>query len=318
VVPGEAVALHWLEVPAGLTPLQAIAAARLVAVEVSLQPLADMHVAVGAETEGSLRPVALVPALVMAGWIGRLQAAELDPEVVIPEPLLLAPPPEGFARYHRGSTPIYRGKADAFSVESDLAELVVAQAPVHEVADEVFEGGLAAAITDPVVNLRQGPFAKRRHWKIEWALLRRLAGLAAALLFVTLAIQIVLIFRYTFEADRLEAERSRVAAAALPGISAANAADRLGGRLAELGGGGAGYSALAPRLFAAIQATPGASLTALAYEPDGSLRATVQGETGAAIVLLQQQLSAGGLSALAGPERNAGGRPTADITVRAQ
>lgn len=319
VVPGEAVALHWLGVPAGLTPAQAIAAARLVAAEVSLQPLADMHVAVGAENaEGSLRPVALVPALVMAGWIGRLQAAGLDPDVVIPEPLLLAPPPDGFARYDRGGTPIYRGQADAFSVEPDLAELVVAEAPVHEIADEAFEGGLAAAIADPVVNLRQGAFAKRRRWRIEWPLLRRLAGLAAALLLVTLAIQTVLIFRYTFEADRLEAERTQVAAAALPGISAANAADRLSGRLADLGGGGAGYSALAARLFAAVQATPGASLIALAYEPDGSLRATVQGDTGAAIVLLQQQLSAGGVSALAGPERNAGGRPTADITVRAQ
>jgi general secretion pathway protein L len=319
VVPGEAVALHWLEVPAGLTPLQASAAARLVAAEVSLQPLSDMHVAVGAEaSEGALRPVAIVPALAMAGWLGRLQTAGLDPDVMVPEPLLLAPPAEGFARYARGGTPLYRGQADAFSVEPDLAELVVADAPVEDLADEAFECGLAANIADPVVNLRQGAFAKRRRWRLEWPLIRRLAGLAAALILVTLAIQIVLIYRYTFEADRLEAERTRIAAAALPGISAVNAADRLSGRLADLGGGGAGYSALSSRLFAAIQATPGASLTALAYEPDGSLRATVQGETSTAISLLQQQLSAGGLSALAGPERNAGGRPTTDLTVRAQ
>jgi general secretion pathway protein L len=318
VVPGEAVALHWLEVPAGLTPAQAVAAARLVAADVSLQPLADMHVAVGAEAgEGALRPVALVPALAMAGWIGRLQAAGLDPDVVLPEPLLLAPPVEGFARYHRGATPLYRGQADAFSVEPELADLVVADAPVEEVADEAFEGGLAAAIADPVVNLRQGAFAKRRRWKLEWPLIRRLAALAAALLLVTLAIQVVLIFRYTFETDRLEAERTRIGAAALPGISAANAADRLGERVSALGGGRANYSTLAPSLFAAIRSAPGASLTALAFEPDGSLRATVQGDTPAAIAQVQQQLSAGGLAATAGTERSAGGKPTVDITVRA-
>ncbi len=49
IVPGEAVALHWLEVPAELAPAQAIAAARLVAAEVSLQPVADMHGAIGGD-----------------------------------------------------------------------------------------------------------------------------------------------------------------------------------------------------------------------------------------------------------------------------
>lgn len=317
VVPGEAVALHWLELPAGLTDAQAAAAARLVAAEVSLQPLDTMHVAVGADAgENALRPVALVPALAMAGWLGRLQADGLDPDLILPEPLLLVRPAEGFARYMRSAAPLYRGQADAFSIEPDLADLVVADAPVADISDELFESGLGAALAGPVVNLRQGIFAKRRRWTIEWPLVRRLAGLAAALLFVTLAIQLVLTFRYVFEADRLEAERARVAAAALPGISAANAADRLPLRLAELRGGGAGYSAIVSGLFAALQAVPAASLTAIAYEPDGALRATVQGETAAAIPLLQQQLEAAGLPAIAGPQRDAGGKPTAEITVR--
>jgi general secretion pathway protein L len=93
VVPGEAVTLHWLEVPAGLAPAQAVAAARLMASEMSTQPLVDMHVAVGREAEGeTARAVALVPAITMAGWIGRLQAQGLDPDLVLPEPLLLPRP----------------------------------------------------------------------------------------------------------------------------------------------------------------------------------------------------------------------------------
>jgi general secretion pathway protein L len=315
VVPGEAVALHWLEIPAGLAPAQAAAAARLVAAEVSLQPIADMHVAVGAEAgEGALRPVALVPALTMAGWLGKLQAHGLDPDLVLPEPLLLAPPAEGFARYHRGATPLYRGQADAFSIEPELADLVLADAPVTELPDEAFEGGLAAAVTNPVVNLRQGAFGKRRRWTVEWPLVRRLAALAVALLLVTLAIQVVQIFRYTFEADRLEAELSQVASAALPGISAANAPARLGERVTELRGGG--YGALASSLFTAVRSTPGASLTAMSFDRDGALRATVQGDVLASIVQVQQQLEASGLSVMAGPLRSGGGRPTLELTVR--
>lgn len=318
VVPGEAVALHWLEVPAGLAPAQALAAARLAAAEVSLQPIADMHIAVGAPGEGAMRPVAIVPALAMSGWLSKLQAAALDPDLVIPEPLLLSVPDEGFARYSRGTTPIYRGPADAFSAEPELAQLVLADAPVTEVPHELFEGGLGAAIAEPVINLRQGVFAKRRRWAIEWPLVRRLAALAAALLLVTLAIQVVQIFRYTFEADRLEAELTQVASAALPGISAANAPARLGERLAALGGGGGDYGALASALFNAVRAVPGAAVTALNYDEDGALRATVQGDTLAGIAAVQQQLEASGLSVIAGPARSGGGRPTLDLTVQAR
>jgi general secretion pathway protein L len=317
IVPGEAVALHWLEIPAGLAPAQGLAAARLAAADVSLQPLADMHVAVGSDGDGALRPVALVPALAMAGWIGKLQEAGLDPDLILPEPLLLAPPPEGFVRYVRGATPLYRGRADAFSVEPELAELVLADAPVADVPDEAFEGGLTAAIADPVVNLRQGVFAKRRRWTIEWPLVRRLAALASALLLVTLAIQVVLIFRYTFETDRLESERARIASAALPGISAANAPERLGQRMAELGATG-GYGTLASAVFAAVQAAPGVTLTALNYDRDGALRATLQADNPATIAAIQQQLGSSGLAVSAGLPRSGGGRPTLDLTVRAQ
>ena len=46
-VPGERVAIHWLELAEGLAPAQAAAAARLMLADASAEPLADMHVAVG-------------------------------------------------------------------------------------------------------------------------------------------------------------------------------------------------------------------------------------------------------------------------------
>ncbi len=178
VVPGEAVSVHWLELPTGLAPAQAIAAARLMAADVSAQPVSELHVAIGPEVEGeSARVVALVPALAMAGWLGRLQAEGLDPDLVMPEPLLLPRPDEGFVRYDRGEIPLFRGRSDAFSVEPDLATLVTGRAKVESIDTDGFEAGLSAALAAPAVNLRQGAFAKRRQWGIEWPLVRRLAML---------------------------------------------------------------------------------------------------------------------------------------------
>ncbi|HEV2748655.1 MAG TPA: type II secretion system protein GspL [Allosphingosinicella sp.] len=315
VVPGEAVSVHWLDVPADLSPPQAVAAARLIASEVSAQPLADIHVAVGPEDSGGLRAVALAPALAMAGWLGRLQAHGLDPDAIVPEPLLLPPPEQGFVRHDRGETPLFRGPSDAFSVEPELAGIVTSGAPVEEIDAAHYEAGLADALARLPVDLRQGPFAKRRRWQVEWKLVRRLALLAAALLMVTLAVQFAAILRYTYAADALEAEADATARRALRGRAGADVSAGLQARLAELGGAGAGYSALASAVFAAVRATPNIELAALAFDRGGVLRATVQGDTPAAFVSLRERIEASGLAAEIGPVRSGGGRPTADMVV---
>lgn len=316
VVPGESVAVHWLEVPSGLAPAQAAAAARLMAAEASAQPLSEMHLAVGAEDGDALRPVALVPALTMAGWLGRLQAAGLDPDIVIPEPLLLAPPKEGFVRYDRREVPLYRGAHDAFSVEPELAELVIAEAPVRSLGADAYERGLFEAVARPAVNLRQGEFAKRRKWKVEWHQVRRLALLLLAIVAVTLAIQIASIWRYTYAADALEQEANRIAGKALGAESVDPV--QLERRLSELRGGGAGYAAIAASVFAAVRATPNAELSGIVYDRDGTMRLTVMADSTATIASFEQRIEAGGFEAEQGPMRVGGGRPTTDITVRAR
>lgn len=320
VVPGDTVALHWLEVPAGLAPAQAAAAARLIATEVSTQPLADMHVALGPELDGRAeRPVALVPALTMAGWIGALQGQGVDPDLMLVEPLLLPEPERGFVRHDRGDKPIFRGRADAFSVEPELADLVVAGEPVQTIGLEEFEAGIAAAVDAAPVNLRQGAFAKRKRWRIDWATVRRLAMLGLAILLVTLAIQLVSILRYTYAADALEREARALAGQAVPGAdSAADPRGRLVQRLADLRGGGAGYGAVATALFGAVNAVPNAELTRLAYNPDGSLGATVSADSPATLTALQERIRAAGFAAEMAAPQMGGGRQVAELTVRAQ
>jgi general secretion pathway protein L len=89
-------------------------------------------------------------------------------------------------------------------------------------------------------------------------------------------------------------------------------------RLTELRGSGAGYSGVASLLFDAIRSTPNAELTAMVFAPDGSLRATVQADSPATLTGLQARMQSTGLSVDAGPLRTGGGRPTAELTVRAQ
>ena len=320
MVPGETVSVHWLEVPGDLAPAQAAAAARLIASEVSAQPLVDMHVAVGPEAEGgAVRAVALVPALTMAGWVGKLQAHGLDPDLVLPAPLLLPAPESGFVRHARGGDmPLYRGPNDAFSIEPELAAIVTRGAPVADLDVDGFEAGLGQAIAAPPVNLRQGAFAKRTRWKIEWPVVRRLASMGAALLLLTLAIQFAAILRYTYAADALEAEVNAVASRALGDRSVSDGAAALERRVTELGGAGAGYSALASALFAAVRATPNVEMSAINFDRDGSLRATVQGDSPAAISSLQQAIQQAGFAAEPGAFRTTGGRPATELTVRAR
>lgn len=283
-VPGTAVAVHWLELAGDLAPAQAAAAARLMLADASAEPLAAMHVAVG-RPENGLTPVALAPAAAMAEWVAS------EPDIVIPSTLLLVPPEQGLVR--RGLD--HRGLAAAFSVEPELAALLVGDSPVEEISEEAFEAALPAALAAPVLNLRQGPFAKRRRWTVDRGSLRRVALLAAALALVSLIVQLAAIMRYSFAADRLEAE-----AAALGPVAATRP----------------GFGALAPLLFEAVRSTPNIELTRLEYRADGSLAATVSVDSPATLAAFRARAEASGLSVEGGNLTGAGGQPSAELVLR--
>jgi len=278
-----------------------------------------MHVAIGPEVEGeSARVVALVPAITMAGWMGRLQSHGLDPDLVLPEPLLLPRPEHGVIRYDRGPLPLFRGRNDAFSVEPELAEIIVPGSDFTSFSDEDFEHHVPDAIANPAINLRQGPFAKRRRWKLDWKQIRRLAALTAGILLLTLAIQIANILRYTYAADELEAEANRIAAQALPTVSVSNAPAQLERRVAELGGNSGGYGGIASAVFAAVRDTPNAALAGMTFDSSGTVRATIEADFPVTITAFQNRLESSGFTVLPGPMRSAGGRAIAELTVQAR
>jgi general secretion pathway protein L len=317
VVPGEEVGLHWLDLPAGLAPAQAQAAARLMAAEATAQPLGEMHVAVGREAApGALRAVALAPVAAMERWLETARAAGVEPELVIPDTALLPVPELGFVRFERGGVSLWRGAEAAFALEPELAELVVGDAPVAELDVAAFEAGLAQAVAQPLVNLRQGPFARRREWRMQEGRARRLAMLAAALAIVTLALQIAQILIYTLAADRMEEETRRIAATALSRSPGSAGAGDLNRRLAELRGAGLGFGPVAVTVFAAVKAVPNVELSSLTFGSDGTLRIAVRGDAPASLDGFAQRVEAGGFAVDRMPPRTADGRQIQDMVVR--
>ncbi len=303
-VPGTQVAIHWLDLPDALSLAQAAAAARLKLADSIAQPLAELHVAAGGR-DGGLTAVAAVPMGRMADWLATSAARGFDPQLIVPAPMLLPVPAEGLARCDRDAVADYRGAAQAFSLEPGLAPYVIGDKPVETVDERAFAAGLGAALADPALNLRQGPFARRRRVKVEWRQVRRLAMLALALLLATFAAQVATILRYTFAADELEAEAAEISRAAGGGA-----------RLGALRGAGAGYQATASAVFAAVQATPNVEMTEMNYMPDGTLRTTIQADGSASIGAFYERIEAAGYAVEAGEVRSGGGRPTVEMIVR--
>ncbi len=316
VAPADAVALHWAELPSR-SPAQATAAARILAAEASAAAAADLHVAIGDEGDGE-RPIAVVGNDTMMQWLASLAAAGVDPVAVVPAPMLLPRPDHGFARGEIGGQALVRGRATGFADEARLTELVTGGEAPATLDRDAIEAAVVAAVDSPPLDLRQGPFARRRRRAIDWALVRRLAVLGLAILAVTLAIDLVRIGKYSFAADALDARADALARTGLPRGETVTDSDRqLDERLSRVRGPGLGYSATVAAVYDAIRAVPGAELTALDFQPTGDLRLGIACEREALATDLKRAMEARGLSVRAGVFQSVGGRVTGELTVTA-
>ena len=316
VPPADAVTLHWAALPAR-TPAQAAAAARILAGEASAVPAAELHVAVG-EDGGDERPIAVVGAGAMRGWLAEMAAAGLDPQAIVPAPLLLPRPDEGFSRAELGGGGVVRGRTSGFADEARLTELVTGGEAPLTVGREELTRAVAAAIAAPALDLRQGPFARRRRVGLDWALIRRLAVLAGVILLVTLAISLVRLAKYSFAADALEARAAALAATGLPRGETITDADRqLAERLGAVRGPGLGFTGMAAAVFAAVRATPGTEVTGLDFQPTGNLRINVAAARESLPTDLKRAIERAGFGVDASTFASANGRVTGEMTVRA-
>jgi len=319
IVPGSDVAIHWVDLP-DLAEAQAAAAARLMASEVSAERLDNLHVALSARRVGAdERIMGVVGADRMTRWIAEAQAAGFDPDALVPETLLLSPPDEGLVTTEAGALILARGKRQAFAVEPELLAILAAEAPTQPVSADEIEAGLGGVLAGWPLDLRTGIFRKRRRWRIDWPLVRRLALLGALIFALNALIQLTLIAKYNADADRAEARTAVIAKQTLPRATRiADPAAQMSQRLSQLRGGGAGLSTVLGGLFEALRAAPNVEVQALQFDPSGTLRVTLSAVNGSDLGAVRTALAARGLSAESGDMRAANGRQIVEMKVTGQ
>lgn len=315
VAPAAAVTLHRALLP-DLAPRQALAAARLMAVENALGSAEELHVAAGPrEADGAL-DVAVVANADMAGWLTWAEAHGIDAGPVVPAGLLLDRPEEGFVRARVGAETVARDKSSAFAVDPALAALLLGDAPVVDVAEGDIVAALVGALAEPPLDLRQGAFARRTRRDFDWRLAQRAAVLVGLILLGALAISLVRIVKLNADADRLDARAVEVARGIDPAVtSAAQAEAALDARAAAAGVGGRGFASGAARVFAALDQSPSAVLTEYSLNGDGTVRATIAARTANDLDVAVAALRSSGAGATTTPVAGGDGRQSVVVTV---
>ncbi|WP_242137280.1 type II secretion system protein GspL [Sphingomonas sp. TREG-RG-20F-R18-01] len=317
VVPADAVTLHWADLP-DRSVAQSVTAARLLAADASAAPVGALHVAVGREGNALERPIGVVAAGQMQGWLDTLAANGVDPDAMLPAPMLLPRPETGYVRADLGGAGVVRGATSGFADEARLTELVTGGIAPEVLPRDVVEAAICAAVAAPALDLRQGMFARRTRIGIDWALVRRLGWLSAAILGVTVLITLVLLIKYSTAADELERRNDLLARIGLARGEAVSDADRqLDARLERLRGGGQGFTRTTAAVFAAVQATPGTELRTLAFDSLGALRVTVGLQNEGQILDLRRRIDAAGFEASTqGQLVSTGGRLSGELLVK--
>lgn len=315
VVPASVVVVHQLAL-ADLTDAQATGAARIAVAENSASPIAALHVAVSAEIDGE-RTVVVLNAVHMTDYLAELVARGIDPEVIIAAPLILHRPDIGYLVADLGSETIVRGRDGAFLDDPVLTPLLTGGEIVVLDSDAI-DAALVAAAAAPEVNLRQGAFARRRHWAVETDRLRRIGWLTAACLASLLILPIAELIHLNAAARRIEAKNIEVAQSTLQGTVITNPLAQLNEQLAARGGAGGGFLPLANAVASAAKASAEVELGTMTFDSDGGLHVSAHAAGLPDLAAFEAHVVASGLTVTPAPVVVETGRPTRDFTVRAR
>lgn len=298
--PADAVALHLVSLPA-LAPAQALAAARVLAGELSAAPVESLHVALGPVQANGRRWLALVDADAMAGWMARLEGVEVA--ALVPAPLLL---PDG-SRMARGELVLVRDGEMAFAAEPALAEMMCPA--LGALAEATAMGG-----QDGLLDLRQGRFSPVQAWRPEAGRLRRLGWLGVAAGVAWLGAELAGLWQAGRAADAMEA-RVRAAAMAVlpPGTLVDDPVAQVQARLAALGG--RGVSGEMAALMTALEGRPGVAIAGLERGPQG-LSVLLEGGGPGDVAAIAAALGEAGLRVETGLPRVMAGQSVTEVRVR--
>ncbi|MET0239400.1 MAG: type II secretion system protein GspL [Sphingobium sp.] len=316
VVPTGDVALHWIACP-GMTVRQGTAAAPLMAMEASIGSAEVLHAATVPVAEPE-QPfiVAVVSRGAMERWIALCDALGVPGAAIVPAPLLLPPPEEGFTAGTIGGQEVLRGTDSAVAAGEAHAALVVGDAPVRRIDDAMAEAGIAASLAAPPLDLRQGGYAVRSASSLDPAWLRRVAVLAGVVALVTLLISLVQIARLHIEASSLDAATLELARDVVPAATDVTDAEaKLAAMVAGRGGAAGGFTGTVSGIMAAMQGAQGVTMTNLSQLADGTVRVQLSGPNAESINMALIALQNAGWRVAANGVQQQGAQTIADISV---
>lgn len=302
----------WLSLP-DLEPRQAEGVARLKANE---QSLGVVHSAARHVGDGSI-VTATIAVEAMEQGLAKLMMAGLNPDIVTPAALAIAPSEQMVAAEFEGMK-MLRGPTIAAPDEPAFREMLVGQNDIEMLDTETVREMLLAACGAPLLNLREGIFAKRERTVLAtpgqriWIERLLLALVATSLLLVT-----VTLVKYWMATD---AENARALAAAQkidPAITdIAQAETQLDRALQQRGLASGRFMPLSAALWQSVRTSPNVTVRELRYGVDGILNIVLAApdanSANKALVTIQQN----GYRITATPRRDASGATLVDLTMR--
>ena len=312
LVPAADVHCSWLDLP-DLEPRQAEGVARLRIAEKSLGPV---HV-VARHLENVTVCAAVSPALLSYG-LDRLTVHGVNPDIVLPVGLALDCAPDEILRASFEDMTFLRGSSFSIPDEEMIRNLIIGDRMITEMDTAAVRQSILDAVERPLVNLRQGQFAKRE--SIVWATDNQrkwITRLLSALIAATILIGLLTWAKYTF-ATASENERAILAAQKIdPSIQDVSQAELLLDRALQQKGLAKGrFGSLSAGLWRALKTAPNVTLRDLRFGNDGIVTAVLSAPNADSINKALLAIQQDGFRITATPRQDSSGATLVDLTMR--
>jgi general secretion pathway protein L len=304
---------NWSSFPE-LEPKQAEGVARI---RVAEHSLGNVHIAARHIADDLVVSAAIAPTVMEYG-LSRLTLRGLNPDIVIPLGLVIAEPSDHVMRAEFDGLAVLRGAHFAIPDEPVLRDLIVQDKTPEVVDDTEMRNLLVIAGEHPMLNLREGVFAKRepREWgsasQRKWVI--RLVG---ALLVTTMLLGLVAWSSHK-SATSAENERALVAAQKIdPSISDITQAEvQLDRALTQKGTAKGRFAPLTAGLWRAVKSAPNVSVRELRYGTDGLLSVVLAAPDANSINKALIGIQQDGFRVTATPRQDTSGATLVDLTMR--
>jgi general secretion pathway protein L len=313
VVAPEDVRCHWFTLP-DVQGRQAESVAILRATE---QSLGVVHCSAGADYNEVVATATITPEVMQRG-LDILSARGLNPDIVLPFALSLAIQSDGVFRAEMDGVSVLRGAQFAIPDDAVLRDLVIGDAPIEAIDTDALRSMLLSASAAPLLNLREGVFAKRE--RAVWLTPEQkfwVRRLLTALIVVTMLLTLVTLAKY-WMATASENNAALAAAQTIdPAIQDIDQSESmLAASLNRQGKTQGSFAPLSAALWRSVKASPNVSVRELRYTPDGILTVVLAAPTAdninKALVTIQQD----GFRITATSRQDTTGATLVDMTVR--